>query len=154
LCHSAKIVVLAVVGIVAHVAAEIAAHVVVEIVAHVAAEIARRETVVLVVHARPEIVALGHRERIAQPEIVRQGIAALVAPGQWEIGPRVRRERKSPLRAQRRRVPKRPVRLSRLHRQRRNKRLRPVLLRASRGDTKPCYWHRHVPSTANSIAVA
>jgi hypothetical protein len=27
-------------------------------------------------------------------------------------------------------------------------------LRASRGDSKPCYWHRHVQSTADSIAVA
>jgi hypothetical protein len=152
-------VVLAVVEIAAPVVVEIAARAVAEIVAPVAAEIAHREIVVLVVHARrgivqPETVALVRRERIAQRGIVQQGTAALVAPGQWEIGPRVRRERKSPLRAQRRRVPKRPVRLSRLHRQRRNKRLRPVLLRASRGDTKPCYWHRHVLSTANSIAVA
>jgi len=29
-----------------------------------------------------------------------------------------------------------------------------VLLRASRGDSKPCYWHRHDISTASSIAVA
>jgi hypothetical protein len=27
-------------------------------------------------------------------------------------------------------------------------------LRASRGDSKPCYWHRHVQNTADSIAVA
>ena len=26
--------------------------------------------------------------------------------------------------------------------------------RASRGDSKPCYWHRHVQSTADNIAVA
>jgi hypothetical protein len=152
-------VVLAVEEIAAPAVEEIAAPAVEEIAAPAVEEIAHREIVVLVVRARrgivqPEIVALVRRERIARRGIVQQGIAALVAPGQWEIGPRVRRERKSPLRAQRRRVPKRPVRLSRLHRQRRNKRLRPVLLRASRGDTKPCYWHRHVPSTANSIAVA
>jgi hypothetical protein len=30
--------------------------------------------------------------------------------------------------------------------------LKPVLLRASRGDSKPCYWHRHVLNIANSIA--
>jgi hypothetical protein len=28
-----------------------------------------------------------------------------------------------------------------------------VLLRASRGDLKPCYWHRHDINTASSIAV-
>jgi len=28
-----------------------------------------------------------------------------------------------------------------------------VRLRASRGDSKPCYWHRHVQSTADNIAV-
>ncbi len=28
-----------------------------------------------------------------------------------------------------------------------------ALLRASRGDSKPCYWHHHDISTANSIAV-
>jgi len=27
-------------------------------------------------------------------------------------------------------------------------------LRASRGDSKPCYWHRHDTSTASNIAVA
>jgi hypothetical protein len=27
-------------------------------------------------------------------------------------------------------------------------------IRASRGDAKPCYWHRHVQSTADNIAVA
>jgi len=31
--------------------------------------------------------------------------------------------------------------------------LRLVRLRASRGDSKPCYWHRHVQSTADNIAV-
>jgi hypothetical protein len=29
-----------------------------------------------------------------------------------------------------------------------------ALLRASRGDSKPCYWHRHDISTASNIAVA
>jgi hypothetical protein len=29
-----------------------------------------------------------------------------------------------------------------------------ALLRASRGDSKPCYWHHHDINTANSIAVA
>src|SRR5260221_66046 len=29
-----------------------------------------------------------------------------------------------------------------------------LLLRASRGDSEPCYWHRHVQSIAGNIAVA
>jgi len=33
-------------------------------------------------------------------------------------------------------------------------RLELVRLRANRGDSKPCYWHRHVQSIADSIAVA
>ena len=41
----------------------------------------------------------------------------------------------------------------RRHHHRRPSQLR-MPLRASRGDSKPCYWHRHVQSTADNIAVA
>jgi hypothetical protein len=39
-----------------------------------------------------------------------------------------------------------------LRRSRQHQRL--VRLRANRGDSKPCYWHRHGQSTADNIAVA
>ncbi len=43
---------------------------------------------------------------------------------------------------------------SRLNRPSRPSSRRQLLLRASRGETKPCYWHRHDISTASSIAAA
>jgi hypothetical protein len=131
--------------------AEIAAHA--ETVVLVA--IVRREIVVHVVHAeivRREIVA---RVLHVRQATVRKAIVARVPRDQWVSGPRVHREARSPLRVQRHKAPKPPVKqLSRLHHLRQLKRLRPVLLRASRGETEQCYLHRHVISTANSIAVA
>jgi hypothetical protein len=51
-------------------------------------------------------------------------------------------------------VNRKPHRLPRLHQGRHHHRQRILVrLRASRGDSKPCYWHRHVQSTADSIAV-
>jgi hypothetical protein len=65
-----------------------------------------------------------------------------------------------PQQYQRRRLPQRLKRQQfKGYRRLRHSRLRrhlhraKVLLRASRGDSKPCYWHRHVISTASSTAV-
>jgi hypothetical protein len=45
------------------------------------------------------------------------------------------------------------LRFLRRRRRQRHQHRRLGRLRASRGDSKPCYWHRHVQSTADSIAV-
>jgi hypothetical protein len=46
-----------------------------------------------------------------------------------------------------------PLLKSQRHLKRSRQHQRLVRLRANRGDSKPCYWHRHVQSTADNIAV-
>ena len=81
----------------------------------------------------------------------RVEIAAHAVHGQWEIDQRVRRV--PTVRDQRARILEQPTEQRPLRPQRRHPLLSLVLPRASRGDAKPCYWHRHVINTASSIAV-
>jgi hypothetical protein len=78
-------------------------------------------------------------------------------PGELKALPRklqsYRKPRKSPrLRYLQFRIFKRPRYLN--LRQHRHLHRAMALLRASRGDSKPCYWHRHDISIASNIAVA
>jgi hypothetical protein len=165
LCLSAKVAIAVTAALhvlsVPHVPVEIVRRVIVqqEIVVHVRrgpivpVEIVRRVIVQseIVVRVRHGLIA--RRETDHHRETARQEIVPHALPGQWEIDLRVHHAQRDQPRSPKRRVLKCSMRLQRLHHHRRQLRLRPVFLRASRGDSKPCYWHRHVISTANSIAV-
>jgi hypothetical protein len=124
-----------------------------------AVETVRREIEDHVRHA-VETVRRGIEDHVHHAaETVRRGIARReierhALHGQWAIDRPVRRVARNLLRVQRRKVLRSLTRLPRHQRHRRHQHHRPVLLRANRGDFKPCYWHRHVINTANSIAVA
>jgi hypothetical protein len=106
-------------------------------------------------------VAIAHRataHRVIDPRVIdprvidphvhraqtaRRVIDPRVHPGRRASDPHVRHAQRGPLRVQRRRLLQEVARLLQ-HRPRR--------LRASRGERKPCYWHRHDINIANSIA--
>jgi hypothetical protein len=114
-----------------------------EIVRHGRREIVRHDRREIEDRGHREIVRRGHREivRHGHREIVRHGhreIVHLVLSRHQQVQPhQLRGEQCSQLN-------------SRL--QHRN---RPMLAtrRANRGEAKPCYWHRHEQSIADSIVV-
>jgi hypothetical protein len=134
------------------------------VVGHVRVQAATAVRVAVVI-VHPDLLEIVRREVQATARLVHPGqsvidhrevqaTARLVHPGQSVIDLRVHHVRRDLLPGQRHRVPMSLLRLWRLPRPRRQPHHRQVHRRASRGDSKPCYWHRHVLSIANSIAVA